>query len=283
MPVFQNQAYLTYTGGSAASNVVVGQIVEALTVNKVALTDDYLTGGEITYVVTLVNTGGAPVTGLTLTDDLGGYTFGTGTVYPVAYIPDSVRYFSDGTPGPAPAVTAGPPLTITGLTVPADGDVTLIYRVTLTEYAPLAEGGEITNTVTVTDGVRIQPITDTATVTAAQGPQLTITKTASDLTLAPGDTLTYTFLIQNYGNAAADAGTGVTLTDSVDPVLADLTVTYDGAAWAATNYTYDTTTGAFATVAGAVTVPAATYTQDPTTGAWTVTPGTATLTLTGTV
>ena len=50
-----------------------------------------------------------------------------------------------------------------------------------------------------------------------------------------------------------------------------------------TDYTYNADTGDFATVAGAITVPAATYTQDPTTGAYSVTPGSAILTVTGTV
>ena len=49
------------------------------------------------------------------------------------------------------------------------------------------------------------------------------------------------------------------------------------------SYTYDETTGAFSTVPGVITVPAATYTQDPVTGAYTATPGTATLVVTGTI
>ena len=41
---------------------------------------------------------------------------------------------------------------------------------------------------------------------------------------------------------------------------------YREEAWTApTNYTYDKTTGAFASVAGQITVPAATYTRDPVT------------------
>ena len=60
-------------------------------------------------------------------------------------------------------------------------------------------------------------------------------------------------------------------------------VTLNGATLPATSYTYDETTGEFATLPGVVTVPAATYTQDPVTGAWTVTPGVTVLTVTGTV
>ena len=55
-------------------------------------------------------------------------------------------------------------------------------------------------------------------------------------------TLTYTFVIQNLGNTAADAATGVVITDTFNPLLENLTVTFNGTAWAeGTNYTYDTT------------------------------------------
>ena len=50
-----------------------------------------------------------------------------------------------------------------------------------------------------------------------------------------------------------------------------------------TGYTYDDTTGAFATLPGIVTVDAATYTQDPTSGLITVNPGVSVITITGTV
>ena len=57
------------------------------------------------------------------------------------------------------------------------------------------------------------------------------------------------------------------VTDNFDPILNPISVTYNGTAWAeGINYTYDETTGQFATTAGQITVPAATYTQDPATG-----------------
>ena len=74
------------------------------------------------------------------------------------------------------------------------------------------------------------------------------------------------------------------VTDTFDPILTDLAVTFNGVAWAeGTQYTYDEATGLFATVPTNVTVPAATYTRNPATGAWTVVPGVSTLVVTGTV
>ena len=84
-------------------------------------------------------------------------------------------------------------------------------------------------------------------------------------------------------DTVVDQDGNVILTDTFDPALTGLTVTYNGDAWKeGDNYTYDAATGTFATIAGQITVPAATYTQE-TDGTYTVTPGTTTVTVTGTV
>ena len=68
------------------------------------------------------------------------------------------------------------------------------------------------------------------------------------------------------------------------PVLQNLSVSLDGTAWTeGVEYSYDADTGAFATLPGALSVPAAGFAQDPDTGAWVVTPGSCVLTVTGTV
>ena len=102
--------------------------------------------------------------------------------------------------------------------------------------------------------------------------------------MADNGQVTYTFLIQNSGNEALVATDNAVVTDTFDPILTDLTVTLNGAVLTpGTGYTYDETTGQFATVPSIITVPAATFTQDPATGAYTRTPGLATLTVTGTI
>lgn len=150
MASFTNMATLSYNGSQINSNVVTGELQDALTITKTAVSGGYRPGDTVTYVVTLSNTGTAALTGLTLTDDLGGSTVAAGTVYPLAYVP------------------------ITG-------------------------------------------------------------------------------------------------------------VTFNGTAWTSPeDYTYDAATGAFATVAGKLTVPEAAFTQNAD-GSWTVTPGQSVLTVTGTV
>lgn len=138
MATFTNQATLTYNGGTASSNITTGELLEVLTATKTAVVPTYRSGRPITYLITLVNAGTADLTGLTVADDLGGYTFNGATVYPLSYTAGSVRYYRNGVLQAAPAVTAGPPLTITGITVPAGGSTVIAYEAEPTAFAPWA-------------------------------------------------------------------------------------------------------------------------------------------------
>ena len=284
MAIFSNQATLTYNGGSTNSNIAYGEILDVLTATKTAIEGTYAPGELVTYVVTLRNTGGTALTGVTVTDDLGGYVFEGNTVYPLTYENGSATVFVNGVPQAAPAVTAGPPLVVSGLNIPAGGDLVLVYQARANQFADPAADGTIVNTVTVTGDGITTPITATETVTAASAPELTVSKSISPTQVVDNDRVTYTFVIQNTGNEAVVATDNAVITDTFDPILTDLVVTYDGATWTeGVQYTYDAAAGLFATLPGAVTVPAATYTQDPVTGAYTLTPGIATLTVTGTI
>ena len=279
MAIFTNQATLVYNGGSANSNIAVGEILEVLSADKTAVSGTYTPGELVTYVITIRNTGTGAFTGLTVTDDLGG-----GANAPLTYEPGTVLYFVNGVLQAAPTVTAGPPLVFTGINVPGAGDAVIVYQARVNDFADPLPGGTITNTVTITGGGLTAPVTATETVTVETGPDLTITKTITPAQVADNGQVTYTFLIQNSGNEALVATDNAVVTDTFDPILTDLTVTLNGAVLTpGTGYTYDETTGQFATVPGVITVPAATFTQDPATGAYTRTPGLATLTVTGTI
>lgn len=279
MAIFTNQATLVYNGGSANSNIAVGEILEVLSAEKTAVEGSYAPGELVTYVVTIRNTGTGAFNDLTLTDDLGG-----GANPPLTYEAGTLLYFVGGVLQPTPGVTAGPPLVITGITVPAGGDAVIVYQARANAYAsPLADG-TIVNTVTITGGGLASPVTATETVTAQAGPEISICKTISPTQVSDNGTVTYTFLIQNSGNEPLVATDDATVTDTFDPILTNITVTLNGVPLApGTGYTYDEATGQFATVPGVVTVPAATFTQDPVTGAYTGIPGLATLVVTGTI
>ena len=284
MAIFSNQATLTYNGNSTNSNIAYGEILDVLVATKTAVEGTYTPGELVTYVVTLRNTGAAALTRLMVTDDLGGYPFGGTTVYPLTYEAGSIAQFTNGVPQVAPAVVAGPPMVISGITVPAGGDVVLVYQARANEYANPAVGGTINNTVTVTGDGLSTPITATETVTVAAGPDLSICKSITPSQVVDNDRVTYTFVIQNSGNEAVVATDNAAITDTFDPILTALTVTFNGAVWTeGVQYNYNEATGLFTTVPGQILVPAATYVQNPVTGVYTATPGIATLIVTGTI
>ena len=284
MAIFTNQATLSYNGNSTNSNIAYGEILDVLVATKTAVEGSYIPGQLVTYVVTLRNTGNAPLTGLVVTDNLGGYDFNGTTVYPLTYEAGSVALFADGVPQAAPTVTAGPPLVFSDITVPAGGDVVIVYQARANAFANPAVGGSIENTVTVTGDGLSAPITATETVVANAEPVLSISKSITPAQVVDNDRVTYTFVIQNSGNQAVVATDNAAITDTFDPILTALAVTFDGAAWTqGVQYNYNETTGLFTTVPGQILVPAATYVQDPVTGAYTATPGIATLSVTGTI
>lgn len=283
MAQFTNQAQLSYNNTVLNSNIATGELLDVLSVTKTAVTESYDRSGNAVYVVSIVNTGNTAYSGLTLTDNLGGYTFGSATVYPLNYVAGSVKYYNNGVlQTTAPTVTAGPPLAISGITVPAGGNATVIYEADITGFAPLGTESQINNAVTLS-GNGITSLTANETITAAAAPELTINKTISPASVTEGDRVTYTFTILNYGNTAATAADNVVIRDTFNPILSSLAVTFNGTAWAATiNYTHNQSSGEFATVAGQITVPAATYAQN-TDGSYAITPGVSVLTVTGTV
>lgn len=284
MAIFTNQATLTYNDVVRSSNVATGELLEVLSATKRAVRGEYGDGDRITYVVSILNSGTTAITGLTLNDDLGAYSFNGETLYPLSYRDDSLLYYVNGIPQATPTVTAGPPLTVSGISVPALGNATVVYEVSTTQFAPLGVDASITNTATVSGSGITTPAVASETVTALSGADLMINKSISPTTVSENSRVTYTFTIQNYGNTAAVATDDVTLTDIFDPILTDLVVSFNGSAWTeGVNYTYDEATGSFATVSSEITVPAASYTQDSESGAWTTVPGVSVLTVTGTI
>ena len=286
MATFYNQATLSYGGNVLNSNTTEAELLTGLTLTKTAVTPIYTSGGNVVYVLTLTNEGGSTYSDLTLTDDLGAYTpvGGAVAVVPLTYTVGSLLYYLDGVLQPTPTVTSLGNLQVEGISIPAGSTATLVYEAKVNEFAPIAAGGQITNTASTDGGVGVGVISDTETINVDEAPRLTIAKAVCPAVISDNDQLTYTIIVQNLGNTPIVATDGVIISDVFNPALTGITVTLDGAPLAlGTGYTYNETTGEFATVDGVVTVPAATYTQDPTTGVITTTPGVTTLVVTGTV
>lgn len=283
MATFSNYATLSYTGGSTNSNTVTGEILEVLSAVKTAVKTNYTANGSVTYVISLINSGNTALTGVTVTDNMGGYTFGTETVYPLKYTTGSVRYYINGVLQSAPTVVAGPPMVISGLTVPANGNAIIVYETEITNYAPLGETATVNNTATVSANEISAPLTVSETVQNANRSNLAVSKAVSPETVTENGNLTYTFVISNFGNEATQISDNVVLSDTFNPILKSIAVSFNGNTLVQnTDYNYNISTGVFNTVGGVISVPAASYTQNSD-GTWTVTPGTSTLVISGTV
>lgn len=288
MATFTNQAQLSYNGIVTNSNIATGEIIEVLSVSKTAVSSTYNSGDDITYVVNIVNSGTGAFSNLTVSDNLGAYSYTPAsgvpvTLYPLTYKDGSLKYFQNGALQTAPSVTVANGLTVTGVSVPAGGNTTLIYEASVNDVAPPAAGSTINNTVSVSGSEVTTPLQATSTVTAASQPYLTIFKSVSPQQVPENGQLTYTFEIQNLGNTATTAADNVQITDTFTPALSGITVTYNGAVLSPSDYSYTENTGVFSTNVGAINIPAATYSQDSTTGVWSTIPGTAVLTVTGNI
>ena len=195
--------------------------------------------------------------------------------------PTSGEYYLDGVLQPDPAVAMTDGIVLSGISVPANGNTTLIYSATVNAFAPLETGAAITNTVTV-ESRSVSAVTAEESVAVTNAAELSIVKSVTPIPVPENGELTYTFQLLNAGNTAVLDTENATVTDTFNPVLSDISVMLDGTALTeGVDYTYDEATGEFATANGVIAIPAATFTQDQTTGEWSASPGSVTLAVTG--
>ena len=282
MAQFTNQAQLTYRDTVTNSNVAYGEIVDALSMTKTALTSTYGANDTITYIISIVNSGITSQTNLTFTDNLGAYSIGNDSVVPLNYTQGSLKYYINGILQPTPQVTAEGNLVVSGINIPANENALLVYETTVNNFAPLSEGSTITNVANLS-GAYVSTVIAEETVTVSSLPSLSITKSISPVPVSENGTVTYTFLIQNTGNAPVVATDNAFITDLFNPILSNVTATFNGVSWTqGAEFNYNETTGLFESVAGTITVDEATFTQGDD-GSWSITPGTSTLVITGTI
>jgi len=282
MPAFFNQATLSYNDITTTSNIVQGDYTPQLTISRNSTNAVYCSDDRITMVISIVNSCSNACSNLTLTDNLGAYSHSSGTLVPLSYEEGSLQVYANGVLQPEPQVQAGPPLLVSGLNVPAGGNLLVLYTARVNAYAPLGNGASITGTASLSGGCLAAPISAESVIETSCGARLTISKSICPASITCNDPVSYTLTIQNSGSTPAVAADNVIITDVFSPVLDIEQVMFNGATWQTpSNYSYNAATGVFTTNAGQITVPAASYSQNMSTGEWTISPGTATLTITG--
>lgn len=280
-----NQATLTFqygdVQGSATSNLATTTLQEALTLSKNSLSTAYEAGDEITYILSINNSGETAQTNINVEDNLATYTIGENTVVtPLTYIGPAYLYINGVLSAPLTPIQGISGVTFTIPSLPAGATAMILYRARVADRAQLDVDSELVNTATINlDG---ENITDTHTIAASEYADIRIIKSMSPNPVTDGGTLSYTFTIYNYGNTAA---TNVVLADTFNPIPTGITVTLNGTVVDASDYSYQN--GNFRLPASnsalEITVPAATFSQDATTGVVTTTPGTATIVISGTI
>lgn len=285
MANFYNQATLSYNGNTTNSNIVSGKILEAVSATKTAIMPNYVDNDDITYVISIVNSGNCSLKDLTITDNLGAYEFGNDVLVPLDYVECSVHYYVNGVLQAAPSAKVDDgALVISGIDVPAGGNALIIYETEANQYAPLSAKASITNCAVISGAGIPNDIVVKETIRTEDVANLTISKSVCPTTVTENGQITYTFVIQNAGNTKASSQDDVTITDEFNPVLNNIRVTLNGKKLCdPEDYTYDTQTGLFRTVPGRITVPAAKYEQDRSTGVWITNPGDTVLEVTGTI
>ncbi|MBR5528812.1 MAG: hypothetical protein IKV97_07375 [Clostridia bacterium] len=282
MANFTNTASVSYNDVITNSNTVHGRILESATVTKTLLSSSYTSDGTLIYAVSITNPTDGVLSDVTVSDNMGAYVFEGTTLYPLEYSTGSAKLFVNGALVPVTDVTAGPPTVFGGIDIPAGGGALLIYEANITSCAPLARGSQIINTATVTGANCAFPVSASASANVSYGARLTVSKFISPETICGGGEITYTVVIRNSGNRDTVASDNVVVNDVFDPALSDLCVSVDGNVLPLSCYHYDSTTGDFETLPGAITVPAATFVRDGD-GALNVTPGTTVLKITGNI
>lgn len=139
-------------------NIAYGEGAEILSARILTMEKVYAIGQHVTYLVSIVNTGKVQYADLTVESDLGMEINRCVAIYPLTYIEGTIKYFVNGVLQDSPLVPQQQPLTIKGITVPAGGNVTIIYSTFLNENAPHIRGTSVENTAVIT-GFGIEPIT----------------------------------------------------------------------------------------------------------------------------
>lgn len=220
--ILNNSATLTYNSGdgtgSAASNVVSTSLLDSygITAQKVSANDSFRPSENITYLVTVTNTGTQPLYAVQVTDDL--------AQGQLTYVANSALVIDDEGATPVTPVSVVP-LVIPAADVLASGESVTVLYVAQVSSTIDETVDEITNTAQTVarqqsaEGPVVEGEPSSVTIPREDFAQVDVVKAVDKAIISSGDTLTYTFTIENSGNIPA---TNVVITDTL-PVGFEIT------------------------------------------------------------
>ena len=204
------------TGSTAAApcGTSIAVLTPALSITQASKATSAVPGQQVTFTVTIIDTGQTPDTDVSVTDTL-------------LSLDDAV-YGNDAVPSAGSVRYTSPVLTWTGDLTPKQV-VTITYSVTVndpdTGDKPLAASAASTEAGSSCPPASGNPGCDIAIPVLT--PALTITKTASTATATPGQQVTYTITVTGSGQTTY---TGASLTDNLAGVIDDAAYNDDATA-----------------------------------------------------
>ena len=197
----------TVSGGSGSFSVLLA----APTAAKSFATNPAPVNGSSTLAITLSNTSGTAITGVSFTDPF--------PTTPGSLVVAATPGFSNSCGGTVTTAGGGSilpgvnSLYLTGGTIPANGNCTVQVNVVT------ATAGSYTNTTSqVTSGNAFTAGSASAPLTVYNLPSLLVVKSASKSTGNPGDLITYSIAVTNTGTGTTGSNS-VILTDFTSPYL----------------------------------------------------------------
>ena len=284
MATIENFATVSYTSGGVAttrtSNIAEIELNSSLGFTKETLGDTYTVGKPITYILSMTNDSSAPITGISVTDDLGTFTFDTLELTPLDYTEPALLLINgqDST-ALLTVVATETDVTFSFPSLAPGATANIIYNATPNEFASPAQQSTISNEAELISDNDCASGTANATVTVANAADVEVVKSMCPNPVVCGEAVTYTIRIFNYGNIDAE---DVVLTDTFSPQPQNITVRRNGVVLDATGYTYIDGTLTVPATDGD-TVPASTFSRNAETGVVTTSPGIVEYVISGTI
>ncbi len=186
--------------GVTATKDVTVHSAPVLTIDKKDLTDPVQAGDNITYQITVSNTGNMNAHNVVITDTVPANT----TFVSASFVSGATGMITD----PGAGNTGDVQWTLSGT---LDVGNSAVVQLVVKTNSPLPNGTTIDNTASVRSD-EVSPVSDSETTTVGSGPKLEITKTDSPDPVQAGDNITYTITVTNTGNMNA---TEFVITDTV--------------------------------------------------------------------
>lgn len=283
MGKFVNQTQLTFGNNIIKSNIVEGEILEALIGNKVTLTDQYLFDSVITYFINLTNNSERDISSINIEDNLATYTINNNEYTPLDYIDGSSKLFINGKEEQNLDIVKNKHNVIfKNITLKKNQTITLVYQGKINSYAPLGENNIIINKAKINYPNMTDSLVLESQLCYSNKANIKLEKSIDKTVYKIGEKIKHVIKILNYGINDLSLINNLTIKETFSPIIKNIEVTYNGVKWTnGVNYSYNSTSGNFITLSNQIALFKAKITKNENTNQYNLIPSFATLIIEG--